>query len=48
MKTRISPTLIGVFVIGALAVLVVAVVGIGSGRWFRKTYEFVLLTSRAP
>lgn len=42
MKTRISPTLIGVFVIGALAVLVVAVVGIGSGRWFRKTYEFVL------
>jgi paraquat-inducible protein B len=42
MKTRISPTLIGMFVIGALAVLVAAVVGLGSGRWFRKTYEFVL------
>jgi paraquat-inducible protein B len=42
MKTRISPTLIGVFVIGALAILVVAVVGLGSGKWFRKTYEFVL------
>ena len=42
MKTRISPTLIGVFVIGAVAVLVVAVVGLGSGTWFRKTYEFVL------
>ena len=42
MKTRISPTLVGVFVIGGLAVLVVAVVGLGSGTWFRKTYEFVL------
>ena len=42
MKTRISPTLIGVFVIGAIVVLVVAVVALGSGKWFRKTYEFVL------
>jgi paraquat-inducible protein B len=42
MKTRISPTLIGLFVIGALAVLVVAVIGVGSGRWFQKTYQFVL------
>jgi paraquat-inducible protein B len=42
MKTRISPTLIGMFVIGALAILVAAVVGLGSGKWFRKTYEFVL------
>ncbi len=42
MKTRISPTVIGLFVIGGLAVLVVAVVGLGSGRWFRKPYEFVL------
>ena len=42
MNSRISPTLIGAFVIGALALLVVAVVALGSGRWFRKTYEFVL------
>ena len=42
MKTRISPTVIGLFVIGGLAVLVVAVVGLGSGKWFRKPYEFVL------
>ncbi|HVO95516.1 MAG TPA: MCE family protein, partial [Terriglobales bacterium] len=42
MKTRVSPTLIGVFVVGAVAVLVAAIVGLGSGVWFRKTYEFVL------
>jgi paraquat-inducible protein B len=42
MKSRISPTLIGMFVIGALVVLLAAVVGLGSGRWFRKTYELVL------
>jgi paraquat-inducible protein B len=42
MKSRISPTVIGMFVIGALAVLLAAVVGLGSGRWFRKTYELVL------
>lgn len=42
MSTKVSRTLIGLFVIGAVAVLVVAVVLLASGRWFRKTYEFVL------
>ena len=42
MSTKVSRTLIGLFVIGAAAALVVAVVVLGSGRWFRKTYEFVL------
>jgi paraquat-inducible protein B len=42
MSTKVSPTLIGAFVIGAVAVLVMAVLVLGSGRWFRKTHEFVL------
>ena len=42
MSTKVSPALIGLFVIGAVAILVVAVVVLGSGKWFRKTYEFVM------
>jgi paraquat-inducible protein B len=42
MNKRINPTLIGAFIVGALALVVVAVIGLGSGRLFRKTYEFVL------
>ena len=42
MKTKISPTLIGAFVVGALALLVVALIAFGSGRLFRKTQEFIL------
>lgn len=42
MSTKVSPALIGLFVIGAVAILVVAVVLLGSGKWFRKTYEFVM------
>lgn len=42
MSKRISPTLIGAFVLGALALVVVAVVALGSGRFFRQTREFVL------
>jgi paraquat-inducible protein B len=41
MSKRISPTLIGSFVLGALALLVVAVIAFGSGRLFRQTKEFV-------
>jgi phospholipid/cholesterol/gamma-HCH transport system substrate-binding protein len=42
MNKRISPTLIGAFVVGALALLVIAIIALGSGSLFRKTYEFVL------
>ena len=42
MSKQISPTLIGGFVVGALALLIVAVVAFGSGQLFRKTQEFIL------
>jgi paraquat-inducible protein B len=42
MNKKISPTLIGVFVVGALVLLVVAVIAFGSGQLFRHTKEFVL------
>jgi paraquat-inducible protein B len=42
MSKNLSPTLIGAFVVGALALLIVAVIALGSGQLFRKTQEFVL------
>lgn len=42
MNKKISPTLIGGFVVGAVALLVIAVIAFGSGRLFRQTKEFVL------
>jgi paraquat-inducible protein B len=42
MNKKISPTLMGAFVVGALALLVIAIIALGSGKLFRKTYEFVL------
>ncbi len=42
MNQRVSPTLIGAFVLGALLLAVMAVVVIGSGRYFRRTSPFVL------
>ena len=42
MNKRISPTLIGAFVIGALALVVIAVIAFGSGQLFRQTKQFVL------
>jgi paraquat-inducible protein B len=42
MNRRVSPTLIGAFVVGAVLLSVLAVVMFGSGRYFHKTYEFVL------
>jgi len=41
MKKRISPTLIGVFVVGASALAVAAVIVFGSGRLFTERYKFV-------
>jgi paraquat-inducible protein B len=42
MNKKISPTLIGAFVLGAVALLVIAVITFGSGRLFKQTREFVL------
>jgi paraquat-inducible protein B len=42
MNQRISPTLIGAFVVGAVLLAVMAVGLIGSGRLFRRTAPFVL------
>lgn len=42
MNKRVSPTLIGAFVVGALLLVVMAVVMFGSGRFFRTTKQFVL------
>ena len=42
MSTKVSPTLIGAFVIGAVALIVIAILLLGSGRLFRQTRDFVL------
>jgi paraquat-inducible protein B len=42
MNQKISPTLVGGFVIGAVVLLGIAVIAFGSGQLFRKTREFVL------
>src|SRR6516165_6379361 len=42
MNKKISPTMIGAFVVGALALIVIAILVFGSGRLFRQTREFVL------
>ena len=42
MGKRLNPAAVGVFVLGALALTVMAVVLFGSGKLFRKTHEFVI------
>jgi paraquat-inducible protein B len=42
MNNKVHPALIGAFVIGAMALVVIAVVLLGSGRLFHQTREFVL------
>jgi len=42
MGKRFSPTLVGVFVIGAVALAVIGVLVFGSGRFFRDTSRFVV------
>jgi len=42
MNKKVSPTLMGAFVVGALALVVIAVLMFGSGRFFRATKDFVL------
>lgn len=45
MVKRADPKLIGLFVVGAIALGVAAVMIIGSRRLFRRTYEYVLFFS---
>ena len=42
MNKKVSPALIGAFVLGALALVVIAVLILGSGRLFLHSTEFVL------
>ena len=42
MNKKASPTLIGAFVVGAIVLIVIAVIALGSGRLFRQTKRFVL------
>ena len=42
MNKKISPAVIGAFVLGAVALIVIAILVFGSGRLFRQTRDFVL------
>ena len=42
MGKRINPATVGAFVLGALGLILVAIVAFGSGNLFRKTHEFVI------
>jgi paraquat-inducible protein B len=42
MSRKASPTLIGSFVLGALALAIVGISVFGSGRFFRETYPYIL------
>lgn len=42
MKKRVSPTVIGAFVVGAMAIVVAGIVLLGSLTWFSKIYRFAL------
>jgi phospholipid/cholesterol/gamma-HCH transport system substrate-binding protein len=42
MKKKVSPALIGAFVLGAVTLLVIGVVIFGSGRLFRNSFEVLL------
>src|SRR5438270_13979361 len=43
MRTRASARLVGLFVIGAVALAITAVAVLGSGKLFRKTIPFILV-----
>jgi paraquat-inducible protein B len=42
MNKKISPAMIGAFVLGAVALIIIAILVFGSGRLFRQTRDFVL------
>src|ERR1700747_1341182 len=43
MGKRVSPTVIGAFVVASLAILVVAFVVVGSGKMFTKPIRFICM-----
>ena len=47
MGKKVSPTVVGVFVLGAIALAVIGVLVFGSGRMFRHTQEYVLYFDRS-
>jgi len=42
MGKRLNPAMVGAFVLGALGLILAAIVVFGSGNLFRKTHEFVI------
>src|SRR5271168_1834419 len=42
MGKRINPATVGAFVLGAIGLILAAVVVFGSGNLFRKTHDFVI------
>jgi paraquat-inducible protein B len=42
MNKKMSPAMIGAFVLGAVALIIIAILVFGSGRLFRQTRDFVL------
>ena len=42
MGKRVNPATVGAFVLGAVALILAAVVAFGSGNWFRTTHEYVI------
>jgi len=47
MKSKVSPTAIGIFIAGAIVIIFASVILFGSGKFFRHTKTF-LLTFREP
>jgi paraquat-inducible protein B len=43
MSKRVSPTIIGAFVVGSFAILLVALIVVGSGRMFTKPIRFICM-----
>ena len=43
MNKKISPAMIGAFVLGALALIVIAILVFGSGRLFRQTRDLCVV-----
>src|SRR5512136_1190581 len=41
MSKQANKTVIGIFVVGAIALVVIAIVVLGSGKFFRKTFKAV-------
>src|SRR5579871_4558968 len=43
MAKRVNPTIIGLFVVGSFAVLLAALVVVGSGKLFRQPLRFICM-----